>query len=31
MKKAAVDTAQADLQAARAMVHGIEAQARSRR
>jgi len=31
VKKAAVDTAQADLQAARATVHGIEAQARSRR
>ena len=31
VKKAAVDTAQADLQAARAAVRGIEAQARSRR
>src|SRR5215471_1918826 len=31
VKKAAVDTAQADLQAARATVRGIEAQARSRR
>ena len=31
VKKAAVDTAQADLQAARAQVRGIEAQARSRR
>jgi membrane fusion protein (multidrug efflux system) len=31
VKKAAVDTAQADLQAARASVRGIEAQARSRR
>src|SRR5690349_1690859 len=31
VKKAAVDTAQADLQAARATVHGIEAQAWSRR
>jgi membrane fusion protein, multidrug efflux system len=31
VKKAAVDTAQADLQVARAMVRGIEAQARSRR
>jgi membrane fusion protein, multidrug efflux system len=31
VKKAAVDTAQADLQAARATVHGIEAQAMSRR
>jgi membrane fusion protein (multidrug efflux system) len=31
VKKAAVDTAQADLEAARATVHGIEAQARSRR
>jgi membrane fusion protein (multidrug efflux system) len=31
VKKAAVDTAQADLQAARATVRGIEAQARSKR
>jgi membrane fusion protein, multidrug efflux system len=31
VKKAAVVTAEADLQAARATVHGIEAQARSRR
>ena len=31
VKKAAVDTAQADLEAARASVRGIEAQARSRR
>jgi membrane fusion protein, multidrug efflux system len=31
VKKAAVDTAEADLQAARATVRGIEAQARSRR
>jgi membrane fusion protein, multidrug efflux system len=31
VKKAAVDTAQADLEAARATVRGIEAQARSRR
>ena len=31
VKKAAVDTAQADLQAAKATVRGIEAQARSRR
>jgi len=31
VKKAAVDSAQADLQAARAQVRGIEAQARSRR
>jgi len=31
VRKAAVDTAQADLQAAKAMVRGIEAQARSRR
>jgi membrane fusion protein, multidrug efflux system len=31
VKKAAVDTAQADLEAAKAMVRGIEAQARSRR
>jgi membrane fusion protein (multidrug efflux system) len=31
VKKAAVDTAESDLQAARATVHGIEAQARSRR
>lgn len=31
VKKAAVDTAQADLQAARAMVGSVEAQARSRR
>jgi membrane fusion protein (multidrug efflux system) len=31
IKKAAVDTAQADLQAAKATVRGIEAQARSRR
>ena len=31
VKKAAVDTAQADLEAARAAVRGIEAQARSRR